>query len=47
MARQNFHSPASLDALCKRFQIDLSKRQKHGALIDSFLLAEVYLELLG
>lgn len=48
MARQKFPgSPASLDALCKRFQIDLSKRQKHGALIDSFLLAEVYLELLG
>ena len=37
----------SLDALCKRFGIDLSKRTKHGALLDSELLAEVYLELIG
>jgi DNA polymerase III subunit epsilon len=37
----------SLDALCKRFSIDLSKRTKHGALLDSELLAEVYLELIG
>ena len=48
LARKKFPgSPASLDALCKRFQIDLSKRQKHGALVDSYLLAQVYLELLG
>lgn len=40
-------APASLDALCKRFEIDLSKRSLHGALLDSELLAEVYLELLG
>ncbi len=37
----------SLDALCKRYGIDLSKRSMHGALLDSELLAEVYLELLG
>ena len=38
---------ASLDALCRRFNIDLSARTKHGALLDSELLAEVYLELIG
>jgi DNA polymerase III subunit epsilon len=37
----------SLDALCKRFGIDLSKRTKHGALLDAELLADVYLELIG
>jgi DNA polymerase III subunit epsilon len=37
----------SLDALCKRFKISLDGREKHGALIDSHLLAEVYLELQG
>jgi DNA polymerase III subunit epsilon len=37
----------SLDALCKRYGIDLSKRTMHGALLDSELLAEVYLELIG
>jgi DNA polymerase-3 subunit epsilon len=37
----------SLDALCKRFGVDNSAREKHGALLDSELLAEVYLELLG
>lgn len=48
LARKKFPgSPASLDALCKRFKIDLSSREKHGALIDSQLLAQVYLELLG
>ena len=48
MARKKFPgSPASLDALCKRFDIDLSARTKHGALLDAELLAEVYLELLG
>jgi len=37
----------SLDELCKRFEIDLSARSKHGALIDAELTAQVYLELLG
>ncbi len=37
----------SLDALCKRFNISLAEREKHGALIDTKLLAEVYLELRG
>ncbi|MCB1551935.1 MAG: DNA polymerase III subunit epsilon, partial [Alphaproteobacteria bacterium] len=40
-------SPANLDALCRRFNIDLSSRELHGALLDAQLLAEVYLELLG
>lgn len=40
-------APASLDALCRRFGIDNSGREKHGALLDSELLAEVYLELMG
>ena len=48
MARDKFPgSPASLDALCRRFGIDNSNRTLHGALLDSQLLAEVYLELLG
>ena len=38
---------ANLDYLCRRFQIDLSERDLHGALLDSQLLAEVYLELMG
>ena len=38
---------ANLDYLCKRFEIDLSERKLHGALLDSHLLAEVYLELNG
>lgn len=38
---------ASLDALCRRFEIDLSVRGKHGALVDCTLLAKVYLELIG
>jgi DNA polymerase III subunit epsilon len=37
----------SLDALCRRFGVDNSGREKHGALLDSELLAEVYLELVG
>jgi DNA polymerase-3 subunit epsilon len=37
----------SLDALCKRFRISLVEREKHGALIDARLLANVYLELQG
>ena len=48
IARQRFPgSPASLDALCRRFGIDNSARTKHGALLDSEILAEVYLELIG
>ncbi len=48
MARQRFPgAPASLDALCKRFEISLESRTLHGALLDSQLLASVYLELLG
>jgi DNA polymerase-3 subunit epsilon len=39
--------PNSLDALCKRYGIDTAKRTKHGALLDSELLASVYLELIG
>ncbi len=48
LARRRFPgSPASLDALCRRFGVDNSSRDKHGALLDSELLAEVYLELIG
>ena len=48
LARQKFPgSPASLDALCKKFKIDCSNRKLHGALLDSQLLAEVYQELTG
>ena len=48
MARRRFPgSPASLDALCRRFGIDNSSRTLHGALLDSEILAEVYLELIG
>ena len=48
LARKKFPgAPASLDALCKRFAIDLKERDKHGALIDAKLLAAVYLELKG
>ena len=48
MARRKFPgSPANLNALCKRFDIDLSAREKHGALLDSELLADVYLWLCG
>jgi DNA polymerase-3 subunit epsilon len=48
IARNKFPgSPASLDALCKRFNIDLSKRTKHGALLDTELLCDVYVELMG
>lgn len=38
-------SPASLDALCKRFRIDNAHREKHGALLDSELLYDVYIAL--
>ena len=48
VARRRFPgAPASLDALCRRFTIDLSEREKHGADIDCGLLAAVYIELLG
>jgi DNA polymerase-3 subunit epsilon len=48
MARKAFPGArASLDALCKRFKIDNSSRQLHGALKDAELLAEVYVELTG
>jgi DNA polymerase-3 subunit epsilon len=48
LARKKFPgSPVSLDALCRRFKIDNSNRTLHGALLDSDLLAQVYLELLG
>lgn len=48
IARRRFPgSPASLDALCRRFAIDNSSRTLHGALLDSEILAEVYLELIG
>lgn len=45
--RKHPAGPNSLDALCKRYGIDNSKRTKHGALMDSWLLAGVYVELLG
>lgn len=48
LARRRFPgAPASLDALCRRFAIDLSSRELHGAEIDCSLLASVYVELLG
>jgi len=48
LARRKFpYGPNSLDALCRRFGIDNSSRAIHGALLDSQLLAEVYLELIG
>lgn len=39
--------PNSLDALCKRYSVDNAMRDLHGALLDSELLAQVYLELIG
>ncbi len=48
IARKKFPGAQnSLDALCRRFSVDNSAREKHGALLDSELLAEVYLELIG
>lgn len=48
MAKSQFPgSPANLDALCRRFQIDNSSRTKHGALLDAEILSQVYLELIG
>ncbi|MGN6305785.1 MAG: DNA polymerase III subunit epsilon [Mesorhizobium sp.] len=45
--RKHPMGPNSLDALCRRYAIDNSRRTKHGALLDSELLAEVYIELIG
>lgn len=45
--RKHPMGPNSLDALCKRYGIDNSHRTKHGALLDSELLAEVYIEMIG
>jgi DNA polymerase-3 subunit epsilon len=45
--RRHPGSPNSLDALCIRYGVDISRRDKHGALLDSELLAEVYAELMG
>lgn len=45
--KKHTSGPNSLDALCSRYGIDNSRRTKHGALLDSELLAEVYLELMG
>ena len=48
LARKKFPGASnSLDALCKRFGVDSSRRIKHGALLDSELLADVYIELMG
>jgi len=48
LARRRFPgAQASLDALCRRFAIDLTARTRHGALLDCELLAAVYLELIG
>lgn len=48
MARKRFPgAQANLDALCRRFDIDNTHRTQHGALLDSELLAEVYLQLIG
>jgi DNA polymerase-3 subunit epsilon len=48
IARKKFPGAQnSLDALCRRFGVDNSAREKHGALLDSEILAEVYLELIG
>jgi len=45
--RKHPMGPNSLDALCRRYGIDNSRRTKHGALLDAELLAEVYIELVG
>lgn len=45
--RKNPFGPNSLDALCQRYNIDNSRRAKHGALLDAEILAEVYIELMG
>lgn len=45
--RKHPGSPASLDALMSRYQVDASRRTLHGALLDAELLSEVYIELIG
>jgi DNA polymerase III subunit epsilon len=45
--RKHPAGPNTLDALCKRYSVDNTKRLKHGAIVDSLLLAQVYVELLG
>lgn len=45
--RKHPMGPNSLDALCRRYGIDNTHRTKHGALLDSELLAEVYIEMIG
>ena len=45
--RKHPMGPNSLDALCSRYNVDNSKREKHGALLDAELLADVYIELMG
>ncbi|MDN2567385.1 DNA polymerase III subunit epsilon [Aquibium sp. A9E412] len=45
--RKHPMGPNSLDALCKRYNVDNSHRTKHGALLDAEILAEVYIELIG
>jgi DNA polymerase-3 subunit epsilon len=45
--RKHPGAPNNLDALCQRYGIDNSRRTRHGALLDSEILAEVYLELIG
>jgi DNA polymerase III subunit epsilon len=48
LARKTFPgAPASLDALCKKYKVDLSQRTKHGALLDAELLSDVYMNLTG
>ena len=48
IARRKFPgAPAGLDALCKRFGVDNSMRERHGALLDAELLSEVYVALVG
>ena len=48
LARKTFPGASNnLDALCRRYNIDLTKREKHGALLDAELLADVFLEMNG
>ncbi len=48
LAKKTFPGAANnLDALCRRYNIDITKRKKHGALLDAELLADVFLELNG
>ena len=45
--RKHPMGPNTLDALCSRYNVDNSRREKHGALLDAELLADVYIELMG